>query len=268
MKVFYKILIWVAGICAAIYLAICCFLYFKQDKVIFPGTTLPAAYRFSFQTPFYEYTINTADGNTLSACLFTVPKSKGLIFYLHGNGGNLLTWSDVAKYYNAIGYDVFILDYPGYGKSTGHVKATQQLFNAVNTAYNFIKPNYPENHIIILGYSIGTGPAAWLASQHHPQKLLLLAPYYSLPDMVQQYYPYLPAFVLKYHINTWKYIGHITAPVIIFHGDKDEVIYYGSSLKLKRYFKHTDTLITLHNQAHSGIDENADYLNNLKNILR
>jgi alpha-beta hydrolase superfamily lysophospholipase len=268
MKIFYKALIWIACICACIYLAVCSFLYFKQDKIIFPGSHLPAGYRFNFQTPFHEYAIKTTDGNTLSACLFTATKSKGLIFYLHGNGGDIQSWGGVAKYYNALGYDVFMPDYPGYGKSTGHLITMKQLFDAVNTAYAFIELNYPENHIIILGYSIGTGSAAWLASQHHPQKLILLAPYYSLPDMVQKYYPYLPGFILKYQINTYQYIPHVATPVIIFHGDKDDVIYYGSSLKLKQYFKPGDTLITLHNQNHQEIDQNQDYLNDLKSILR
>ena len=204
----------------------------------------------------------------INACLFTASKSKGLIFYLHGNGGSLKNWGSVAKYYNDLGYDLFMIDYPGYGKSTGHLTSMQQLFDAVSTAYAFIKPNYPEDHIIILGYSIGTGPAAWLASKNHPQKLILLAPYYSLNDLVTKTYPYLPVLILKYHINTYQYIQHTAAPITIFHGDADEIIYYGSSLKLKQYLKPSDTLITLHNQTHNGIDENIDYLNNLKNLLK
>jgi dienelactone hydrolase len=268
MKFFYKLLIWIAGICATIYVAICCFLYFNQEKMIFPGTKIPAGYGFDFQIPFHEYAIKTSDGNMVSACLFTASKSKGLIFYIHGNGGSLKNWGSVAKYYTDLGYDLFMMDYPGYGKSTGHLTSLQQLFDAISTAYTFIKPNYPEDHIVILGYSIGTGPAAWLASQNHPQKLILLAPYYSLNDLVAKTYSYLPGLILKYHINTYQYIQHTTAPIIIFHGDADEMIYYGSSLKLKQYLKPGDTLITLHNQPHNGIDENIDYLNNLKNLLK
>jgi pimeloyl-ACP methyl ester carboxylesterase len=160
-----------------------------------------------------------------------------------------------------------MMDYPGYGKSTGHITSLKQLFNSISAAYAFIKPNYPENHIIILGYSIGTGPAAWLASQNHPQKLILLAPYYSLGDFVQKIYPFVPGVILKYKINTYQYIRHTTVPIIIFHGDADEVIYYGSSLKLKKYLKRGDSLITLHGQPHNGIDENPDYLTSLRAIL-
>jgi hypothetical protein len=272
MKVFYRVLIWIVGICVGVYLAVCGYFYFNQDAAIFPGSKLPKGYTYNFQTPFREYAIKTIDGDMLSVCLFKAPNPKGLIFYLHGNGGDLQSWGGVATNYTTLGYDVFMMDYPGYGKSTGHIKSLQQFLNSVSAAYLFIKPNYPEDHIIILGYSIGTGPAAWLASQNHPQKLLLLAPYFSLNDLIGKYYPYLPGMILKYHINTYQYIQHTTAQIIIFHGDKDEVIYYGSSLKLKRYFKPGDTLITLHNQTHENIDAgpggpNQDYLNDLKSIL-
>ena len=77
----------------------------------------------------------------------------------------------------------------------------------------------------------------------------------------------LPGFILKYQVNTYQYLQHTTAPVAIFHGDQDEIIYYGSSLKLKRCLKPGDTLITLHGQQHNGIDENADYLEGLKGVL-
>ncbi len=264
MKLLRKIAIWVIGTAGGIYVAVCSLLYFNQEALIFPGSKLPKGYTYNFNTPFSAYAIKTPDGDTLSACLFKAAKPKGLIFYLHGNGGNLQGWGDVAANYTALGYDVFMMDYPGYGKSTGHIKSLQQLFDAVNAAYAFIKPHYAESRIIILGYSIGTGLAARLASQNHPQKLILLAPYYSLPDLVKNTYPLLPGFILKYPINTYQYLQHTTAPVAIFHGDKDEVIYYGSSLKLKRCFKPGDTLITLHGQQHNGIDDNADYLKGLK----
>lgn len=267
MRLLRKIAIWIAGIAGGIYLAVCCLLYFNQESLIFPGSKLPRGYTYNFQTNFREYAIKTMDGDTLSACLFSAAKSRGLVFYLHGNGGDLQSWGNVAANYTAPGYDVFMMDYPGYGKSTGRIKGLQQLFDAVGAAYAFIKPNYPESRIIILGYSIGSGLAAQLASQSHPQRLVLLAPYYSLTDLVKVHFPYVPAFILKYRINTYQYIQHTPAPITIFHGDNDELIYYGSSARLKRYFKPGDTLITLHGQGHNGIEQNADYLNNLKGIL-
>ena len=56
-------------------------------------------------------------------------------------------------------------------------------------------------------------------------------------------------------------------PVVIFHGDQDEVIYYGSSIKLKALFKPSDTLITLHGQGHNGMSDNLAYISQLKKVL-
>jgi len=267
MKAFLKTAIWIIGILGGTYVIICAYLYSEQEALIFPGTKLPKAYAYSFQTQFKEYSIKTSDGDTLSACLFKTTKPRGLVFYLHGNGGNISSWGSVAEHYTSLGYDLFMVDYPGYGKSSGHIKSLPQLLDAIDAAYAFIKPNYSENHIVILGYSIGSGLAAWLASKNHPQKLLLLAPYYSLNDLVSKRDPYLPAIILKYRINTYQYIQHTRNPIIIFHGDHDEEIYYGSSLKLKRHLKSGDKLITLHGQGHNGIDDNPDYLDSLKSLL-
>jgi pimeloyl-ACP methyl ester carboxylesterase len=80
-------------------------------------------------------------------------------------------------------------------------------------------------------------------------------------------YPIVPAFLLKYKFQTNEYITKCKMPVVIFHGDKDEVIYYGSALKLKEHFKKEDTLITLKEMNHNGMTDNADYKAAIKTIL-
>jgi pimeloyl-ACP methyl ester carboxylesterase len=97
--------------------------------------------------------------------------------------------------------------------------------------------------------------------------LILQAPYYSLTDMMRQAYPIIPTFILKYKFETNKYLKRCKAPVVIFHGNQDEVIYYGSSLKLKPLFKKQDTLITLEGQSHNGMTDNEDYKAALRKIL-
>ncbi len=269
MKKIRKSLIWLIGICVVLYVGVCCFFYFCQEHFIFHGTKVGAAYHYTFYLPNREYSIKTNDSQTLDGYLFkTADKQpKGLIFILHGNAGNVQRWSRSVVNYANWGYDSFVLDYPGFGKSTGKIYSLDQLFNGVQAAYDSLKHYYPENRITVLGYSIGTGPAAWLAANNHPAKLLLLAPYYSLADLAFRDYPFLPHFILKYQINTYQYIQHISAPVTIFHGDEDEVIYYGSSLKLKPYLKKGDTLITLKGQKHERFDDNTVYINDLKRIL-
>ncbi|MEO6148735.1 MAG: alpha/beta fold hydrolase [Mucilaginibacter sp.] len=266
MRLIFKVLLWLLGLTMAIYMVVCAYFYFAQDRIIFPAEKLTGDYRFDFPYPFKEYTIKTSTG-TLSGLLFKADKPKGLIFYLHGNGSELDTWGGIAPAYTSLNYDMFILDYPGYGKSTGQLTNEKEMLDAIQTAYDTVKAGYSENNIIIMAHSIGTGPAAWLASQKHPRKLVLLAPYYSIADMIDQRYPFLPHFFCKYRFTTYKYIRGVKAPVIIFHGDDDRVINYEASLKLKKHFKRGDRLIILNGQGHDNIQDNEDYIRELKAIL-
>jgi pimeloyl-ACP methyl ester carboxylesterase len=131
-----------------------------------------------------------------------------------------------------------------------------------------MKKRYPDSGIVILGYSIGTGPAAYLASRNAAKLLILQAPYYTFADLAGRLYPIVPSFLLKYQFNTAAYLKSCRMPVVLFHGRGDEVVYYGSSLKLKKEFKPGDTLITLEGQGHNGMTDNPDYVAAVRAILQ
>jgi alpha-beta hydrolase superfamily lysophospholipase len=262
-----KRLLRILKIVIGIYIVLCGILYFYQEKLIFFPQKLEKSYQFQFGQKFEELNIKTNDDKILNGLLFKVENSKGLIFYLHGNAGSLSTWGEVAETYNDLGYDIFIIDYRSYGKSEGEINSQNQLFEDNQIAYNELKKRYKEDKIIVLGYSIGTGLAAKLASANNPKLLILQAPYYSLTDMMKHTYSFLPTFLLKYKFETNDYLKNCKMPVVIFHGNQDRVIYYGSSLKLKKEFKPQDTLITLNRQGHNGMTNNKEYRIKLMKIL-
>ncbi len=250
-----------------LYLAICLLLYSFQEKLLFFPQKLDKDFKFSFNQPFEEIDIRTSDNISLHGILFKTDNPKGLIFYLHGNAGSLHSWGNVAELYTDMNYDVFILDYRGYGKSEGKIESQKQIYQDVQITYNNLKQRYQEDNIIILGYSIGTGLASFTASNNNPKLLILQSPYYSLTDMVRRHYPIIPSFILKYKFNNSKHISKCKMPIVIFHGDQDEVIYHGSSIKLKNHFSEKDTLITLYGQKHNGMTFNPDYIKAIKKYL-
>lgn len=252
---------------AGSYIVICVLLYFLQEKMIFFPEKLESSYCFNFTQGYEEVDIKANDGILLNGLLFKSDSSKGLIFYLHGNAGSLRTWGSVATTYTGINYDVFIIDYRGYGKSGGTISGEDQIYDDIQSAYDEMKKRYDEKNIIVLGYSIGTGPAAKLASTNNPAMLILQAPFYNMWDIVKQRLPVIPPFLLKYKFPVNEFVKNSKMQVIIFHGDRDEVIYYGSSLKLKNEFKPQDTLITLSGQTHNGMTDNPDYLTAVRKIL-
>lgn len=262
-----KILINTLKIVIALYIILCGLLYFFQEKLIFFPQKLEKAYQFQFNEINEEQNIKTTDGTILNGILFKADSTKGLIFYLHGNAGSLSSWGGVAKTYTDLNYDIFILDYRGYGKSEGKINGQEQLFGDIQNVYSELQKQYTEDKIVVVGYSIGTGLASKIASTNKPKLLILQAPYYSLTDMMKHTYPIIPTFILKYKFETNKYLKDCQMPVIIFHGNQDRVIYYGSSLKLKNEFKESDTLITLKGQGHNGMTDNQMYKSEIKRIL-
>ncbi|BAX82677.1 alpha/beta hydrolase [Labilibaculum antarcticum] len=242
-------------------------LYFNQEKLIFFPQKLDKEYRYSSDMSFEEITIETEDHKNLNGLLFTVENSKGLVFYLHGNAGSLTNCGDVAKTYTDLNYDIFMLDYRGFGKSEGDIDSQQQIFTDIQTAYTLILKRYQEDKVIVLGYSIGTGLATHLAATNKPRLLVLQAPYYSLTDMMKRRYKYLPAVLLKYKFPTNELITACTMPIVIFHGTQDRIIPYESSLMLQKISKSSDQLITLKDVGHGGINSNPKFKTEIARIL-
>ena len=234
---------------------------------IFPASNLNKNYIFGFKEKYEEKSIPVSDGVALNAILFHADSSRGVVFYLHGNTGGLDKWGKLAPVYLALHFDVFMVDYRGYGKSDGSIKNERQLYSDMQVTYDTVKSTYPEKYIYILGYSIGTGPAAMLASKDHPKGLILEAPYYSLSDAVHYLYPAVDTAEMPFQFNTYQFLPKVTCPVVIFHGDADKTFYYGSFLKLSQFFKPGDKLITLKGADHSDMEVNKEYLKELKNIL-
>ena len=211
-------------------------LYFSQDSMIFPAIKLKKEYTYHYFSQFEEINIPVGDNTSLNSLLFKADNSKGLIFYLHGNGGNLSTWGGIAQTYTDLGYDIFIPDYRGYGKSERHIESEDQFLKDIQAAYEEALKKYDEEDITIIGYSIGTGAAAKLASENNPKRLILKAPYYQLSEVVHNRVPFMPDFLLKYRFKTYRFLEKVKCPVYIFHGTKDKIITYNNSERLKELY--------------------------------
>lgn len=254
-----------------IYSILCTALYFIQENLIFHPQKITAQSHYRFSEAHEELNFTMPDQTRLNGVLLKTSDScKGLIFYLHGNSGSADGWGEHGAKLTQYGYDVFVLDYRGYGKSEGQITSEKQLHDDVKNVFNSITKKYYQQHkkIVVLGYSIGTGPSAKLASENKIDQLFLLAPYYSFTDLVVHKIKIFPPFLVKYKFKTNEYISQCKMPITLFHGNADEVIYYESSLKLKALLKSTDTLIILENQGHKGIHDNVKFRETIKLRLK
>lgn len=258
---------WVLFAIPALYVLLCSALYFKQDSLVFHPEPLPADFRFAFPQKFSEVNV-PVDGASLNALHFTTEKPKGVVVFFHGNAGSLKRWGDVAESFISRGYDLFVFDYRGYGKSTGHIKSEQQLFDDAEQIYRHLSSRYAAQGIVIYGRSLGTGIASQLALRHPPKMLILETPYVSLKDLTAQFYPYVPGFLLKYPLRTDLALPQIKCPVYLFHGTADEVIPYESSQRLLALIRSPKELVTIADGMHNGLRLTPVYNAALDRILR
>ncbi len=264
LKFFLETIVSIFGI---LYLIFVSYVYFNQAEMVFNATKLDPIYKFEFNGNFDELNIVSFDSKKINGLLFKTPNPKGLVFYLHGNAGMLDTWGNNAKIYTDLGYDFFILDYRGFGKSEGEIESETQVNKDVQIVYNELSKIYNSSKIIIIGYSIGTGPATFLASNVKSKALILQAPFYNFEEFSKSRVPYFPDFLKKFQFKTNENILKVKSPIYIFHGKSDQLIPFENSLKLKKLLKLNDQLFELKNQNHIGINENFEFREKLKLIL-
>lgn len=199
-------------------------LYFVQERILFMPSTLADDAKFDYIGKVEEHSFKV-DGQTAHSLIFDRESSKGLILFLHGNAGDLSDWGYVAEeLVNRTGYGVWIVDYPGFGKSRGKIASEEQLHAFARAVYGEVRKILGNRQLIIYGRSIGTGLAVRLASENKADALILESPYLSMTSLVSSKLAWLPSFLLRYPLpsNTW--ITQVNVPVLVVHGEKDEVI--------------------------------------------
>jgi uncharacterized protein len=251
-----------AMVAAVAYAAFLGALYLKQEQLIFPGRPLPADFRFQFDQRFEEVRI-PVPGALLDALHFTQDQPRGLVFFLHGNAGNLQTWTTGIDFYRRVNYDLFILDYRGYGKSTGRIESEQQLDADIRAAWDIIAPRYRGKPIVIYGRSLGTGLAAKLAADVNAQLLVLVSPYSSLAAAAKEAYPLAPEWLLKYPLRTDQVIASVKMPIVLLHGSEDRRIALAHSRRLAALARTPVELIVVDGAGHDDIQRFPSYLDAL-----
>ena len=244
--------------------------YFLQDYILFRPVTLKKEHTYDFAEKHKEINIPVSAKSNLNIVQFLPPDtvSKGVVLYFHGNKKNISWYAKYAPYFTRNGYEVWMIDYPGFGKSTG--KFTEQiLYDWSAYVYNFARSRFSADSIIIYGKSMGTGIAAHLASIQSCKKLILETPYYDYPSVVKQYLPIYPVdWMLHYKIPTHRFIKNVNAPVTIFHGSGDDVIRYSNAERLKKFLKPGDEFVTIKEGEHNDLFKFKETTNKLDSLLQ
>jgi pimeloyl-ACP methyl ester carboxylesterase len=242
--------------------------YFLQDLFIFKPEKLKQDFQFKYDIPFREYFFDVEPGVRINGLHFFRDKPKGLILYFHGNTRSIKGWARYAKDFYRYDYDVLLVDYRGFGKSTGK-RSEKEMLADMQFVYERLKDEYPEDHLIVYGRSIGSGFATKVASDNDPRYLILDAPYYSFTRVVERFLPILPvSIVLRYHLRTDLWLKKVKCHTYIIHGTKDWLIPLRHSEALQAINPRMITLIRIHGGGHNNLPSFDEYHNFLRDILK
>ncbi|RVU48472.1 alpha/beta hydrolase [Lujinxingia sediminis] len=249
-----------AGLLAVVIIACGAIMMGWQSRLIFYPERLAADVDFELPRSAEEVQITTSDKEVLSAVLHRAQSSQGVILYFHGNAGSLRTWKDVSSDFVPLGYDTLVLDYRGYGKSTGRITEAG-LYEDGRAAYRWlIQQGYHPDDVVIYGRSIGSGVASKVVSEVEARALILESPFSSLVTLGRELMPWaLPGLTLRFRFPNEIHLAQTSLPVLLVHGRADELIGAHHSERLAEVLGERAELHLIEGGAHNDLAAFAPY---------
>lgn len=248
-----------------LYAAVVALLWWRQEALLFHPQVLAQKHRFEMPADAHEVWVDVP-GARLHALHLRLPQPRGVVFFLHGNAGSLQTWFVNTGYYRRQNLDLFMLDYRGFGKSSGRIESEAQLMADVRAAWAQIAPVYAGKQRIFYGRSLGTGLATQLAAEVQPELTVLVSPYSSMAALAAEKYPWVPAAVLRYPLRTDAALPRVQGRVLLVHGGRDTLIPPAHSERLHAALPRAD-LLWVPEAGHGDIHDHTVYLDGLAAAL-
>lgn len=243
--------------------------YYCQDYLLLHPVPLQADDNYTLTQQHKELQLPVDDHTSFHFIQFSEADSgsKGVILYFHGNRENINRYARFAPMFTSEGYEVWMADYPGFGKARG--RATEELmYEEAKQLYLLARKKYRPDQIIVYGKSIGTGVAAYLASIRDCRDLVLETPYHSIASLLRPILGIYPLQkLLHFQFPTYQYLPLVKAPITILHGTDDGVIRYKNAQQLLPLLKPADQFITIDGGAHNNLADYPLFKKTIKEVL-
>jgi len=250
---------------AGFYLIICGFLFLMQERLIFfPPKPVDDVYN-TVKTNEISF---ASMGKKVHGWKISVnPQATKTILYFGGNAEDVVYFNFEAEKFNA--HQAIAINHPGYGKNTGD-PSQQGLYQNAIEVYDYVIEKYklkPEN-IIIIGRSLGSSVATYLASKRKAAGLVLITPFDSIKNIAANQYKIFPVkFMLKHGFPTIDYIASVTTPILMVAAEKDEIIADSHLQNLNQASGEKTRLIQYSGVGHNTIQNHSEYYNEINRFI-
>ena len=232
-------------------------MYFAQRALqYFPERvrTPPAA---AGLTAAEEVLLDTADGEKVIAWHIAPRGDKPVVVYFHGNGGSLRYRVWRFNELTADGTGLVALSYRGYGGSTGSPTEAGLIADGI-AAYDFAAARYGAERVVLWGESLGGGVAVAIAAERPVARVILESPFTSAADVGASAYPFVPVrLLMKDQFRSDLRIAAVTAPVLVMHGEQDNVVSFAQGERLYAMIRAPKRFVRLGQGGHNDLDEHG-----------
>lgn len=245
-------------------------LYLFQDFFLLHPQSLPPGTPWGQAPPHQLFVLNMDPSTQIEVADFRpqdTTTEKGLVLYFHGNRQHIGHYADRVPFLTQQGFRVWMMDYPGFGHSTG--KFSEDLvYQLALQLYKRARVHYAPQKIILFGRSLGTGIAAQLASTRDCNSLVLETPYPDIPSLFRPWFSLYPLErILHYQFPTRTYLPRVTAPILVLHGRSDGVIPFYKAQRLAPLLKAQDRFVAIPDGSHNDLPRFALYQKTLQDWL-
>lgn len=198
----------------------------ENSLIFFPDKRIEATPH-NLGLAYEEISFTTQDGVRLNGWWIPGTGSPLTLLWFHGNGGNISYRLDnIKRRHDLLGTNIFIFDYRGYGRSEGRA-SEEGTYRDGDAAIRYLRSrgDVDPNKIVFLGESLGSAVAVEMAIRHGCAALILESPFLSIAEMAKVSFPFLPiGSLLQTRYDTLSRIGQVSVPLLIVHGDSDEIV--------------------------------------------
>ncbi|MEJ2514835.1 MAG: alpha/beta hydrolase [Gammaproteobacteria bacterium] len=261
------------AIVAAGYTLLVGYFYLRQESLLFLPNLPTRSHWATPEAAGLEYesvSVATADGETLDGW-FVPGRPDGMaMLFFHGNAGNISHRLDSLRMFHQLGLSVLIVDYRGYGRSTGR-PSEEGTYQDALAAWHWLTEDrgMDPRRVVLFGRSLGGAVAAWLATRVQPAGLVVEGTFRSVPALGADLYPWLPVRSLsRLDYDTEAYLRDARCPVLVIHGAGDEIVPLSHARALRAAAPGDTELLELeggHNDAF--LADRERYLDGLSDFL-
>ncbi len=263
----------IAALGGAAYLLFAALVFVMQERMLFlPGVpgraheVTPLALGLDYQDVHFK----TADDVSLHGWYVSAPAPRGTVLFFHGNAGNVSHRLDSIAIFHALGLDVFIIDYRGYGQSEGQA-SEDGTYRDAEAAWRYLTAGrgIEPGRIVIFGRSLGGAVAARLARGVEPAAVIIESSFTSAADVASRLYPFLPVrFLLRLEYPVADDLERSSSPVLVVHSRGDEIIPFGMGKALYEAAPQPKAFLELKGDHNSAFLLDRDrYLEGLRDFL-